>query len=522
MQRQSGQRQAAKGKRPRRPPAAVAAIDRGLHRGPTSVYAPLTDGEVNLLIDSACTLLRDSGCLFEPGTEAIEMLRAAGCDVSSEGITRFDPALVRAALASTARSTRLWNRAGDACIELDQNHTWFMPGMTCIKVLDTLEGERRDSGAADLAAITRLSDALPNIDGVCIACKDVARSDIHGEINEFAVLIQNTGKPLEYLCENAESFAVAIDMAAAVRGSHEALAHKPYFLQIVTPLPLGYWRTHSDQIIAGARAGVPISVGTLPIGGASTPITVSGSIVNSLATDFAGMVLGQLARRGAFVIGSSDVSFMEPATGGIGNFTHASLADMAMHQIRRHLGIPSFTGFAGQSSARRFNQDAVWELSAGMMQAFFSRPATLDYLGSIDEGMTFSPHALCLCDELAGMLRSLWQGVRVDAESIALDLMCSLGPRGNYLALEHTAAHCRDQTWAARYFGAMLPLSTGSRPDLELAERIDADLRHILGEHRPPELPAPVLAALGEIQARFLTAHAHGARGDTPPDRDIR
>ena len=37
---------------------------------------------------------------------------------------------------------------------------------------------------------------------------------------------------------------------------------------------------------------------------------------------------------------------------------------------------------------------------AGMMQTFFSRPATLDYLGSLDEGITFSLHALCLCDEL--------------------------------------------------------------------------------------------------------------------------
>ncbi|HUX74835.1 MAG TPA: trimethylamine methyltransferase family protein [Steroidobacteraceae bacterium] len=490
-------------RRPQPAAAAPAPIDRGLHGGLTRPYELLPAQEVDRLIESACALLRDTGCVFEPGTEAIDLLRAAGCPVSGDGVVRFDPALVRDAIEGCAKSVRLWDRDAGKYLELDTTHTWFMPGMTCIKVYDLASGERRPSTAEDLAMITRVADALPNIDGVCVSCKDVPHSDIHGEINEFATLIHNTTKPLEYLCENAQSLAVAVEMAAAVRGSRRALEEKPYFLQIVTPLPLAYWRTHSEQIISGARAGIPISVGTIPIGGASTPITLAGSIVNSLATDFAAMVLGQLARRGSFVIGSSDVCFMEPATGGIGNFTHASLADIAMHQVRRRLGIPSLTGFAGQSSARRFNQDAVWEISASMMQAFFSRPATLDYLGSLDEGITFSMHALCLCDELAGMLRSMWQGIAVSAETMALDLAHEVGPRGNYLAQSHTVAHCRDQPWRARYFGPHMPLNMNLRPDRELLERVDEDLRGILASHRTAALPADASAAIAEIQDRF-------------------
>ena len=49
------------------------------------------------------------------------------------------------------------------------------------------------------------------------------------------------------------------------------------------------------------------------------------------------------------MIGSSDVCFMEPATGGIGNFVQTSLSDMVMCQLRRELGMPSFTGIGGQS-----------------------------------------------------------------------------------------------------------------------------------------------------------------------------
>ncbi len=320
-------------------------------------------------------------------------------------------------------------------------------------------------------------------------------------------MARNTTKPLEYLCEHAESLGVVIEMAAAIRGSPAALAERPYFLQIVTPLPLNYARTHVDQVLMAARAGVPVSVGTLPIGGASSPITVAGCIAQSLATDFAGMTLGQLARRGSFVIGSSDVFFMEPATGAIGNFAQTSLGDMLMCQVRRELDLPSFTGIGGQSAARRFNQDAVWELTANLMQAFYSRPATCDYLGSLDEGMSYSLHALLLCDDLAGLLRSLWQGVIVDDDTLALAQARSVGPRGNYLALDHTVSHCREQLWQTRYFGPQMPTRMSSLEDRDLYQRIDADLRRILAEHTVADLPAPLLQELDGIRARFAASY---------------
>ncbi len=507
------------GKRPRPPPPAAEPADRGRHGGPTCPSDLLPPRDVERLIDGACALLRDTGCAFEPGTEAIDLFRSAGCAVSDDGIVHFEPELVREAIATTAKSARLWDRTGTHSIELDAEHTWFMPGMTAIKFYDLATGEARDSTGEDLATITRVADALPNIDGACVACKNVARSDSYGEIEEFAILVENTSKPLEYLCETVESFETAIDMASAVRGSRQALADKPYFLQIVTPLPLTYWRTHIDQIIVGARSGIPMSVGTLPIGGASAPITLAGCTVNSLATDFAAMVLGQLVRPGCFVIGSSDIRFMEPATGGMGNVPQTWLADIAVHQVRRHLGLPSFTGVGGRSVARRFNQDAVWEISSTLMQAFFSRPATLDYLGLMDNGMAFSLHALCLCDELAGLLRTMWQGVKVDADTMALDLAHAVGPRGNYLAQVHTAKHCRDQQWPARYLGPHIPLSMGTKPDRELYERVDADLRRILAEHQPAPLPADLHAELRRIEARCEARHAPCGAGLQQPCR---
>ena len=486
-------------------PATIEDI--GLHDAATAPYQPLPAEQVERLIDSAILLLHDSGAAFEPGSQAMDILKAGGCTVADDGVVRFDPDIVRGALESVGKSVKLWDRDGKKAIDLDCHHTWFMPGMTCIKVFDRQTGKPRDSNAPDLAQVTRVADALPNIDAVCIGCKNVARSDVHGEVEEFSIMAANTTKPLEYLCETADSLRAVIDKAAAIRGGPAELADKPYFLQIITPLPLNYHAIHTDQLIAAVRAGVPVSIGTLPIGGASTPITTAGSIVNSLATDFAAMVLAQLVRKGSFCIGSSDVCFMEPATGGIGNLAQTSLADLIMCQIRRHLELPSFTGAAGYSNASRFDQDAVAELTAGLMQVFFSRPATIDYCGSLDQGLTFSLQGLALCDDLAGLLRTMWQGVRVNDSTLALDLASRVGPRGNYLAQQHTVDHCRENLWQSRYFGPNIILSGSPVPYADLHERIERDLQNVLATRQPDPLDAVIARKLSQIQKSFEAAH---------------
>jgi trimethylamine--corrinoid protein Co-methyltransferase len=489
-------------RRSRKIDAQVIPEPTGRHAGGTRPYAPLTDAEADLIVDTAIRLVATSGVVFEPGTEADDLLRAAGCTFDEGGIVKIPEKVTRRALRTVGKLTVLWDRNGENPVTIDCDHTRFMPGMTCIAVYDDETGEPRPSNRDDLARITRLADGLPNIDAVCIAAKNIANSTRFGEVDEFVCMMENTTKPLEYLCEYPSSFRAVIEIAQELRGGAEALREKPYFLHLVTPLPVSFARIHIDQIILGARSGVPVGVGTLPIGGASSPITLAGCLTHSLMTDMAAMVLGQLAAEGSFCVGCSDVYFMEPATGAIGSFAQTSLADMAVCQIRHRLGIPPLTGTGGCSVARRFNQDAVWELSTSMMQMFYNRPATCDYLGSLDQGLTYSEHALLLCDDLAGLLKKMWEGLRVSPEQIGEELIQKLGPKGQFLAEQHTVDNCRTQVWNSRYFGANFPLSNNGLVDENLLTRLDNDLA-ARRAYPAPEAPiAHVMAKAQEVLAR--------------------
>lgn len=484
------------------PDTAPPPRDIGLHSTRTRAYDPLLPQEADRILNEAIALLAELGCRFEAGTEADALMAAAGCEVLGNGAIRIPEAVTRAALAGCAKSVRLWNRDGTQALDIDPDHSWFMPGMTCIKVNDLETGEHRFSTRADLAQITRLADGLDNIDAVCVAVKDVPNSNRSGEVGEFLCMMENTTKPLEFLCEWTSSLQAAIEMAAALRGGTEQLRAKAYFLHIITPLPLMYAEAHVEQILLAARAGVPTSIGTIAIGGASTPITTAGSIVHCLATDFAGMVLAQAAVPGAFAIGSTNPYFMEVATGGIGNMPLTLLGEQIICQIRRRLGLPSFTGLGGAANARRFSQDAVFEIATMMGQIFHTRPATCDYLGSIDQGITYSPHSLLLCNDIAGMLRAMWLGTEVNDDTLALDLTREIGLFGTVLGHPHTARHCRNGLWPSPYFGANEPLATTDKPDEDLLARIDRDLRRRLAEPGPEPLPEALLADLHAIHAR--------------------
>jgi trimethylamine:corrinoid methyltransferase-like protein len=474
--------------------------------GGTAVYELLPEDAVQKIIDATFQLMRETGVAFDPDPRVLDRFSDAGCDISADNVVKFEADLVKECLETVPRSARVWNRDATGYLEIKEGATSFIPGMTCIKVFDLETGEPRESTREDLATITRVADALPNIDGVCVSVKDVPNSTLQGEIGEFVALAENTTKPLEYLCEDSIAFDAAIEIAAAIRGGMDRLAEKPYFTHIITPLPLYFAKTHSDQIIRGAECGIPVTMGTISIGGASSPYTIAGCMTHSLATDFAGMALSQLVRKGSFCVGSSENSFMEPATGGLGSLTPDLLADMATRQVMSRFGLPPLAGGGGASRARCFNQDAVLEIATGMMEAFYMRPTTLDYLGILDGGITFSLHALLLCNDLAGLLRCLWKGIVVDDEHLALDLTRSVGPKRSYLTQQHTVKHCRDNYWNSRYFEARLPVSSGFLPDKDLIERIDDDLREILANHRPEPVPAPIRKEVRAILEKFETA----------------
>src|SRR5690606_8989603 len=125
----------------RNAPEPAATHLRSLHSISSRPYHTIAPADLVLVVDAALPLLAAIGLRYEPGTEADALLAQAGCTVLPDGVVRMPAVLVRRALATVAKAVQLWNRYGTRAIDIDAHHTWFMPGMTCIKVFDEATGE---------------------------------------------------------------------------------------------------------------------------------------------------------------------------------------------------------------------------------------------------------------------------------------------------------------------------------------------------------------------------------------------
>lgn len=72
--------------------------------------------------------------------------------------------------------------------------------------------------------------------------------------------------------------------------------------------------------------------------------------------------------------------------------------------------------------------------------------------GTIDTGMTFSIPAMLLDAEIAQATLRVLQGITVDVETLAVDVINKVGPNGNFFSNKHTVKHYRNEQSSAVLF----------------------------------------------------------------------
>ena len=118
--------------------------------------------------------------------------------------------------------------------------------------------------------------------------------------------------------------------------------------------------------------------------------------------------------------------------------------------------------------------------------------------GMLESGITFDLAQLTLDCEFARMIKHTVNGIPVNEETIALDVIQEIGPFGDFLAHSHTYQHMREQSRAEIIDRRM-------RSAWEMDGAIDSYTRavhkvHTILENHVPEPLAPeVLAGIRRI-----------------------
>lgn len=327
-------------------------MKRNLHAGRRSSgglgLTVLTHDELEDIHLATLEVLERTGVFVEDAA-AIDIFAEAGCQVDRAGsIVRIPPHVVEEAIRSAPSSITLAGRHEDRDFVLETNRVGFTNFGEGIAVIDPRDGELREPTKEDVAAATRLIDALDEIDVLerPIGAHEVPQAV--APLHNAEAILNNTTKHVFIGPISAVLLRKIVDMAAAVVGGHERLRGRPLVSFITCPVsPLRLVKDCCEIIMESARAGMAVNVLSMAMAGGSSPVTLAGTLVTHNAEVLSGLTLAQLTRRGSPVIYGSSTTAMDLrlAAASVGSPELAMISAAVAQMARRYL-LPSWVAGA--------------------------------------------------------------------------------------------------------------------------------------------------------------------------------
>ena len=328
-------------------------------------------------------------------------------------------------------------------------------------------GERRASTLADVAASARFVDALPEVAfywGPIVAAG--TRRSASRALHEAAAVLANTSKHFQAVtCVGERPARLLVEMAAAFCGGPDELRRRPLVSLIACPVdPLGNDAVSLEAGLVCAAAGVPCGFLSLTAGlrhrarlagrqpGGATPPRCWPTSCCS-----------QLASPGAPVFFAGAPSVMDLRTGG---YTGGGPEDDVLAAAATQLG--HFVRPAGQHGHHGHRRQGA-RLAGGVDDALSTAASVLagaDMMsgcGLLDGSRTLSYPHLVMETEVYRIVQRLAEGIVVDQETLALDVIRRVGPQ-RHLPGRQAHPPPRGRDLAAGRSGTARPTTPGSHP----------------------------------------------------------
>jgi trimethylamine--corrinoid protein Co-methyltransferase len=119
--------------------------------------------------------------------------------------------------------------------------------------------------------------------------------------------------------------------------------------------------------------------------------------------------------------------------------------------------------------------------------------------GMLDSGLIFSYAQLVIDNDIFKMIRKVMQGMHVDDENLAVDIIKSVGPGGDFLMQDHTMKYMRTLPSVPNLIERNNRENWLASGGKGLAERAAERAAEILADHKPVPLSDEAKSALRVI-----------------------
>ena len=463
----------------------------------------LSDEQIQRIHRAALDILWNTGVLVK-APSARELLRKAGARVDETSmVCRIPAEIVEAALAKAPRSFTVYARDPRHDVHVSTEALHYEPMIGRLNCFEYETGRTHRTTLADVGELVKLADALPSyhllhsgaimpqIDGVPIRA-----THVYGYLESA----RNSTKPIKATSRERVMAEDCLRMVAVIAGGESELKKKPCTFTTDNPVaPLHHDRDQMEGALEFAKYGLPIDVASEPQAGATSPVTLAGLLAQQTADVVSGIAIIQLAHPGNPVWYGTCGSIMDMRVGRIAiGAVEMGLINAASAQMAHFYGIPC-RGTAAATDSKLLDFQAGYEKTLVLAMAALGGVNKIFYPGTMEGALTVSKESLVLDDEIAAGVYRLLAGIRVEEDTLAVELIGKVGPGGHFLKQRHTLQFLSSEQFLPRLASRQTRekwLEGGGRT---MADQAHAQVQKILAEHRVEPLPARVEAELERI-----------------------
>lgn len=421
---------------------------RGLSGGQ---YKPINQEEVQKIHETTLRVFSEVGVQVN-FPAALDLFREAGATVDEASrVVKIPGAMVEELVNQAPSVVRLRGRAanGDLDCEIGGKKVYLGTGGTALNVQDPGKEDARRATLEDVINMARLVDRLDHVHFYMLNVypNDLEEDDI--DVNRFGAALNHTRKHVMGGVYTVEGVRNVIKMAEIIAGSPTRLRDRPFISMVTCGIsPLKLDETYAQLTMEAARHWIPVVVPAEPLCGATAPITLAGNLVVQNVDSLAGVMLAQLANPGAPTIygcisSITDLRDLKYLSGAV----EMGLMNSAAAQMAQFYGLPIYVT-AGMSDSKVNDAQAGYESAmTNLMVALAGGNIIHDAAGFLEFCLTASYDKLVIDNEIIGMTMRALEGIQVNDETLAFDLIKEVGPGGHFVSARHTRRHMRSELY---------------------------------------------------------------------------
>jgi trimethylamine--corrinoid protein Co-methyltransferase len=402
----------------------------------------LTEDEVKKIDLASRRVLIETGIRLKDA-EITQKLLDQGCRHVNKRVQLTDE-IINEALEGLPSELVFGSRNGDE-LHIQDGLVATHTGASIPFIYDLDSGLKRDATMDDLADLLRLMEHLDNLHmpGAVVLPQDIPPAI--SEIIQSASVFRYCNKPRSGTAVSTASQArYIVEMYRAMKDISGGLTKHPMMNVGISPeSPLYYPQEIVDVMKAFIGEGIPTLALVAPILGLTAPMTISGGLTQMNASMLAYCVISRQINPDTAVVYGARLAVANMRTAhSVWGVPEVGMIGACSVQLARHYGLPSDV-YGYSSTACAHDPQYGAEMAINGLLPMLAGANIISGFGSFGSGYMSSFEDLVFDDELFGMHLRVAQGIAVDEDHLAVDVIASAMNGKDYFLQPHTLKHLR-------------------------------------------------------------------------------